>query len=322
MAILITGGTGFVGAELARILVSKGEDVILFDIAPNYARISDIRDKVKVVRGDLANLSEVLNLVRDNNVKGIYHLGGMLSVPSNANPWASFQVNVVGTVNILEAARLFSVSKVVFTSTLATYGLDCSRIITDTTLQRPTTMYGCGKLYCECLGRFYSSRFGLDFRSVRFASIIGPGVRTPGVAQWNAWIIEYPALGKPFECYVTGDIKCPVIYFKDAARSIDMVYQASKEQIKTVNYNVAGVVPTRSAREIEQVVKKYIPGAQISYKPDTEAMNYFRTSTVDVFDDSRAREEWGWYAMYPDFDKVVVDFIEEIHNRPERYGIV
>ncbi|GAI05223.1 unnamed protein product, partial [marine sediment metagenome] len=94
------------------------------------------------------------------------------------------------------------------------------------------------------------------------------------------------------------------------------------EQIKTVNYNVAGVVPTRSAGEIEQVVKKYIPGAQISYKPDTEAMNYFRTSTVDVFDDSRAREEWSWYAMYPNLDKVVVDFVEEIRSRPERYGIV
>ncbi len=322
MAILITGGTGFVGAELVRILVSKGEDVVLFDINLNYARISDIRDKVKVVQGNLTCWSEVLNVVRDYNIEGIHHLGGMLTAPSNANPWASFQVNVVGTMNVLEAARLFSMGKVVFTSTLATYGLDCSSVITDTTLQRPTTMYGCGKLYCECLGRFYRSRFDLDFRSVRFASIIGPGVRTPGVAQWNAWIIEYPALGKPFECYVTEDIKCPVIYFKDAARAIDMVYQASKEQIKTVNYNVAGVVPTHSAGEIEQVVKKYIPEAQISYKPDVEAMNYFRTSTVDVFDDSRAREEWGWYAMYPDFDKVVVDFIEETRNRPERYGIV
>jgi len=142
------------------------------------------------------------------------------------------------------------------------------------------------------------------------------------VAQWNAWIIEYPALGKPFECYVSEDTKCPVLYFKDAARSIDMVYQASKEQIKTVNYNIAGVVPTRSAGEIEQAVKKYIPGAQISYKPGTQAMNYFRTSTVDVFDDSKAREEWGWQARYSDFDKVIADFIEEIRSRPDRYGIV
>lgn len=322
MAVLITGGTGFVGAELAHILVNKGEDVVLFDVAPNYARISDIHDKVKIAQGNLANWPEVFNVVRDYNIEGIYHLGGMLSVPSNANPWASFQVNVVGMVNVLEAARLLKASKVIFTSTLSTYGLDCSPVITDTTLQRPTTMYGCGKLYCECLGRFYRSKFGLDFRSVRFPSVIGPGVRTPGVAQWNAWMIEYPALGKPFKCYVSEDTKCPVLYFKDAARSVDMMYHAPVEEIKTVNYNVAGVVPTRTAKEIEQVVKKYIPESHISYKPDPDVMNYFRTSTVDIFDDSKAREEWGWQAMYSDFDKVVLDFIEEIRSRPDSNGIV
>jgi len=289
MAILITGGTGLIGAELARTLVSRGEDVVLFDI-----------DKVKVVQGNLAYCAEVFNVVKDNNIEGIHHMGSMLSVPSNANPWASFQVNVVGTMHVLEAARLFDVSKVIFTSSLTTYGLACPSVVTDETIQRPTTMYGCGKLYCEVLGMFYRNRFGLDFRTVRYASVVGPGVRTPGVAQWNAWMIEYPALGKPFECFVTADTKVPVIYFKDAARSVDMLYQAAKERIKTINYNVAGVTPSRTAGELEQVVKRYIPEAQISYKP----------------------EEWGWQPLYSDFEKVAKDTIEELQTRPERYGIL
>ena len=160
MAILITGGTGLIGAELARTLVSRGEDVVLFDISPNYARISDIQDKVKVVPGNLAYSAEVFNVVKDNKIEGIYHLGSILSVPSNTNPWASFQVNVVGTMHVLEAARLFGVSKVIFTSSLTTYGLACPSVVTDETIQRPTTMYGCGKLYCEVLGMFYGNRFG------------------------------------------------------------------------------------------------------------------------------------------------------------------
>lgn len=322
MAILITGGTGLIGAELARTLVDRGEDVILFDISPNYARIRDIQDKVKVVQGNLAYYAEVFNVVKDNNIEGIHHMGSMLSVPSDANPWASFQVNVVGTMHVLEAARLFDVSKVIFTSSLATYGLACPSVVTDETIQRPTTMYGCGKLYCEVLGMFYRNRFGLDFRTVRYASVVGPGVRTPGVAQWNAWMIEYPALGKPFECYVTADTKVPVIYFKDAARSVDMLYQAAKERIKTINYNVAGVTPSRTAEELEQVVKKYIPEAQISYKPDPKVMDFYRSLRVDVFDDSRAREEWGWQPLYSDFEKVAKDTIEELRARPERYGIL
>ncbi len=322
MAILITGGTGLIGAELARTLVDRGEDVILFDISPNYARISDIQDKVKVVPGNLAYSAEVFNVVKDNKIEGIYHLGSILSVPSNANPWASFQVNVVGTMNVLEAARLFGVSKVIFTSSLTTYGLACPSVVTDETIQRPTTMYGCGKLYCEVLGMFYRNRFGLDFRTVRYASVVGPGVRTPGVAQWNAWMIEYPALGKPFECFVTADTKVPVIYFKDAARSVDILYQAAKEQIKTINYNVAGVTPSRTAGELEQVVKRYIPEAQISYKPDPKVMDFYRSVCVDVFDDSRAREEWGWQPFYSDFEKIAIDTIEEIRTLPERYGIL
>lgn len=321
MNILVTGGTGFIGAELARTLVSRGENVVLFDIYPNYARIGDIKDKVKVVQGNLAYWAEVFNVVKNYNIEGIHHTGSMLSATSEASPWASFQTNVVGTMHILEAARLFGVGKVVFTSTLATYGLACPAVVTDETIQRPITMYGCGKLYCEVLGMYYRNRFDMDFRTVRYPAVIGPGINTPGIAQWNAWMIEYPALGKPFECYVTEDTKVPVLYFKDAVRAVDMIFQAPKEQIKMVNYNVGGVTPSRTAKELEQAVKSHIPDAQISYKPDPKTMEVFRTMSVDVFDDSKARQEWGWQPLYSDFDKVVSDTIKEIKMHPERYGL-
>ena len=321
MNILVTGGTGFIGAELARTLVSRGENVVLFDIYPNYARIGDIKDKVKVVQGNLAYWAEVFNAVKNYNIEGIYHTGSMLSATSEASPWASFQTNVAGTMHILEAARLFGVGKVVFTSTLATYGLACPAVVTDETIQRPITMYGCGKLYCEVLGMYYRNRFDMDFRTVRYPAVIGPGINTPGIAQWNAWMIEYPALGKPFECYVTEDTKVPVLYFKDAVRAVDMIFQAPKEQIKMVNYNVGGVTPSRTAKELEQAVKSHIPDAQISYKPDPKTMEVFRSMNVDVFDDSKARQEWRWQPLYSDFGKVVSDTTKGIKMHPERYGL-
>lgn len=321
MAQLITGGTGFIGAELARLLVERGESVVLFDSAPNHNRIEGIGDKAKVIQGDLGVWPEVFNVVTQNSVEGIHHLGSMLSVASENNPWASFQVNVLGTVHVLEAARLFGVKKLVFGSSAATYGLGTTGVITDETLQRPITMYGCGKLYCELLGQFYRRNFDLDFRSVRYPSVIGPGVRTPGVAQYNAWMIEEPALGKPYECYVTEDTKAPVMYFKDAAHCAYMCYEAPKERIRTVNYNVSGVTPARTAKDLEQVVRKFIPEAKISYKPDPKIMSFFQNLPMDVFDDSSAREEWGWEPLYPNLEEVVEDFIQEMRQNARRYGI-
>ena len=105
MAKLITGGTGYIGSELARILANRGEDVVLFDIAINRYRIKDIENQVKIVRGDVSNASQVNNVVKDNHVTEVYHLGAMLTYASENDPWASFQSNVIGTYNVLEACR-------------------------------------------------------------------------------------------------------------------------------------------------------------------------------------------------------------------------
>lgn len=96
MAKLITGGAGFIGAELARVLVGQGEKVVVFSRAPSYTRLDGIENHVKLAPGNLANWHEVLNVVKENDIDGIYHFDSMLSVPSAANHWASFQAS--GTI--------------------------------------------------------------------------------------------------------------------------------------------------------------------------------------------------------------------------------
>ena len=320
MNVLITGGTGFIGALLARKHVQAGDNVVLFDIAPNMMRIEDIIKEVQIVRGNLSYAPEVYNVVQENSIDRIIHLGSLLSAPSDINPWASFQVNVVGSVNVLEAARHFGGAQVVFPSTIATFGRDTETVASDTTVQHPTTMYGCGKAYIENLGNFYKKRFGLDFRGIRFPSVIGPGAKVRHVSQYNAWMIEFPLRGKPFECFVTPETKMPTMYFKDAANSIDAIAEAPLESIKSVNYNVAGITPTTSARQIEEVVKKHVPNADITYVPDPVIMEYYKTFKIDVFDDTRAREEWGWCPAFPNIDTVLLDFKAELEQHPDWYA--
>jgi nucleoside-diphosphate-sugar epimerase len=321
MRVLVTGGTGYIGAVLVRSLLERGDDVVTFGPTSNPGRVADIAKDITIIRGNLAYLSEVFNAVKDHRIERIFHLGSMLSLPSNANPWASFQVNVAGTMNVLEAARLFEVPQLVFTSTVGTFAHGAGTVATDHTIQRPTTMYGAGKLYGECLGRFYRTRFGLDFRSVRLPSIIGPGAKVRVVAQYNSWMIEYPTLGRPFACFVTPGTKRPAMYFKDAVRAVSTIADAPADSIITVNYNVSGLNPTPSAQDIETEVRKHFPDAVVTYEPDPVVMQFYETARTVTFDDSCAREEWGWKPQYDSLDVVVPDFIREVRTNPARYGL-
>jgi len=317
---LVTGGTGFIGAEVARILLEKGEkDIIIFDINPSTKLLDDVADQVKLVRGDLGNFSHVLSVVKTHRPKVIYHLGGMLSVPSDADNAASFRANAMGTFHILEAARLFEVPQVIFSSTLATYGLAIREdVISDYTLQRPQLFYGVTKVFSELMGLFYKRKFGLDFRGIRYPSIVGPGVKTPGIVQYNPWVIEECAKGNPFTIWVKPETRCPVMYFKDAAWAIVKLGEAPLANIKMVNYLVAGATPVASAQELADIVKAKIPTAQISFEPDLERQKIVDSLCLPI-DDSVARNEWNWRPEY-DQERIVSDFIEELKIHPQRYA--
>ena len=232
MSTLVTGGTGFIGAQVVRALLDKGEkDIVVFDINSCTQLIEDIKDEVTLVRGDLGNFSQVLNVVKTFQPGKIYHIGGLLSAPSDADPALSFRSNAMGTYHILEAAKLFNVTQVLFSSTIATYGYDIrEEVINDFTVQRPQLFYGATKVFCEHMGLFYKRKYGLDFRGVRYPAIVGPGVKTPGVVQYTSWVIEESAKGNPYTIYVNPEARCPVLYYKDAALALLKLSEAPLEK--------------------------------------------------------------------------------------------
>ncbi len=322
MAKLVTGGTGFIGACLVDQLLERGEEVVILDRV-HTNRWENALTKPRIVIADITNWPEVMNVFKDNHFDCIYHLAAMLSLPSEANPWAAFQVNVVGSMNMLEASRLFGPNKLILASTTSTYGLDIEDEpkITDKTLQRPTTMYGSCKVYCEMLGRFYRKKFDTDFRSVRIPSLVGPGIKTRAIGQYNSWMIQETALGRPYECYGPPDRGLPLIYFKDTAAAFCAVADAEMSRIRTLNYNIAGVNVSVTPREIETSIRKVIPDAVITYNPDPVVVNYFATMRFDALDDTPARDEWGWQPRFNSVDAIVQDFVSEVREHAESYGI-
>ncbi len=311
MATLITGGAGFVGLEVARQLLDGGEtEVTVFSRNPSPARLGGLADRVNPVAGDVGNFSHVLDVVKATQPDVIYHLGAMLSLPSDADPASAIQTNAMGTFYVLEAARLFDVRQVIFSSSIGSYGRDIEgETLTDTTLQRPVLFYGATKAFGEHMGLVFKRKYGLDFRGLRYPSVIGPGVTTPGMVQYTSWMIEESAKGNPFTVWTTPETRVPVMYITEAATATVQLAQAPLENIKMVNYLVDGAKPTPTAGDIADAVRAKIPNAVIDFVPDpTKPMLHGRSQTID---DSRAREEWGWQPTH-DLPRMIDDFLASL----------
>lgn len=124
------------------------------DPEPVRGTLSHIHYHFKHIQSSLSNLSVLLNVIKKYSIDRIFHLGGMLSLPLEENPWAAFDVNVVGTYNVLEASIIKGVKQLIYGSTIATYSKDIpSDFIDERTIQRPITMYGATKVFGELLGR-------------------------------------------------------------------------------------------------------------------------------------------------------------------------
>lgn len=316
MAKLITGGLGFIGTYLARALLEKGEEVVLFDVVTNSPLIKDIRDKVRIVQGDLASWAEVLHVVKDQKIDGIYHTGALLSASAEEKPITAYNVNAGGTFNVLEAARLLSVKRVIYLSTIASYGLGIPETVNEDTIQMPISMYGVTKVFSERLGEYYYRKFGIDFRGVRLPAVIGPGRGGGGASAYSTLMISEPALGRPYEVFVEEDVRMPLLYVKDAVDCLIRLYEADNARLKRRVYCVAGFSPT--AKEIYTAVKKVLPGADIRFKPNKELTEIVR-SWPRFLDERRARDEWDWKTQYH-LDKSVESFIKEVQAHPEIYG--
>jgi threonine 3-dehydrogenase len=308
MATLITGGAGFIGLELTKTLLARGEDVILFDKVLDPAVFRGDH-RVRKIKGDIANWPEVLNVVRGHKIDTIFHLAAILSAVSEENPWSAVSINALGTYYVLEAARLFGVRKVIFASSMGVYGVDRTVEVTEDTVQRPTTIYGVTKVFGELLGLYYHKKFGIDFRGVRFPQVIGPGVKTMGFGQYSAWLIEAAIKGEPFEVWVPEDTVIPLMYIKDAVRSLVMLSDAPEHKIKTRVYNLGQITPPPTAKDIVDEVKKYYPEAQISFKPDPRALTVLNTIPRIIRADA-AEREWGWRIEYS-LEETVKDFVQE-----------
>jgi nucleoside-diphosphate-sugar epimerase len=179
----------------------------------------------------------------------------------------------------------------------------------------PMTMYGCNKLYCEELGRYFSrhykqlsvnSRPHVDFRSVRFPGLISAStVPSGGTSDYAPEMVHAAAQGEAYGCFVRPDTRIPFMAMPDAIKALLDLESAPRQRLSRKVYNVTSFSP--SAQELAQRVRRAFPAAQISFAPDVKRQGIVDSWPVDV-DDSAARRDWSWAPAY-DLDRAFDEYL-------------
>jgi UDP-glucose 4-epimerase len=317
MKVLITGGMGVIGAETSRRFVKEGHRPVVFARHRDDSLIPDILDKIDFEQGDVLDMPRILQAIKKHGVTHVVHAAGFVGAVSAANPALSIQVNVMGLVNVLEAARALDVKRVVFTSAKGVYGPITGEYgapnwkpMPEDMPARPKRIYDSAKFMGENICTYYNDNMGIETVSLRFASTYGPGkTARHGPMALMSRIVENPAHGLPFKIEQGGDDKDDFIYNKDSALGIYLATVADK--VKSRVYNIGTGVGV-TLRDFERVIKKHIPSAVFEIG---DGLNFygFAYSATSVYDISRAKSELGYAPEY-DLERGIADYLAALNR--------
>ena len=296
MAILVTGGTGYIGRWLARELISRDIETVAFDrVAADPASNLPLPPEATFIQGDVTDREAVVAAAKRQPFSAIVHLAGVVTMGCEKDPELGMRVNLGGTHNVFEAARLAGIPRVVFASTISVYGPNVPQPISENVPIEPLTWYGQSKYMAEQLGLYYQRRHGLDFRATRLAAIVGPFRVAAGSATlYTTLILERAALGQPYVIEVDEKAATPICYAKDAARALATL--ATAESAPRRIYNVGTCRAT--AVGLLAVAKKRYPDARIEFRPDPDMAAVGRISWDWDLSIDAAAENLGWRPSY------------------------
>ena len=313
--ILILGGMGFIGLHTARRFLDTGENVVITQFQqrrePEFIR-DEFGKRVFVERLDVGNAHAVLDVVRRHQVTGIVDL---VAPALNAlSPAEDYHVNMDGLINVLEAARLFDVKRVILGSSIGVYsgvleGPYKEDLFLPVTSSNPTETW---KKAWEITGLHYGDRTGLDVVSARLSGIYGPLYHTLAnlpSRMCHAAVKGIPADfsgargGVPF-----AEDQSDFCYVKDCAHGLQLLMSA--EKLPNRIYNVAAGV-ARSNQELADAVRKVVPTAEINLQPG-KGPRYKPNQYLDI---SRANQDVGYSQEYP-IERAVEDYIGWLRKNP------
>jgi nucleoside-diphosphate-sugar epimerase len=331
--VLVTGAAGEIGhALIERLSSQRAVRIVSLDLKPLPAEIEAMT--TRTFTGTILDRNVLDRILAEFEVDEIYHLAALLSTRSEFTPVTAHQVNVDGTLAMLEFAQSQGMShgrrvKFFYPSSIAAYGLSGADAkasagkVSEDEWAWPVTMYGCNKLYCEHLGRYYMEFYKqldaepqsgrLDFRGIRFPGLISAiTVPSGGTSDYVPEMLHAAAQKRPYACFVRPDARIPFMAMPDAVDAMVRLMEAERTSLSRPIYNITAFNP--SAEEARARVLEAFPEAEIGFEVDEKRQRIVDTWPADVNDDA-ARNDWGYSPRY-DLETAFAEYlIPTIRNR-------
>jgi len=304
MKILVVGSSGYIGRQVVKHLAEQGAQVVGFDLVTES---QPTRAGVTFVRGNMTNLEEVMAAIVDHGVQRIVALGYFMTpllAPECRDLLNAARVNIIGVTNLFEAARLVHLQRVIFASTVGIFGHQDAYgpelINEETEPHAPKSLYGLMKLVNNAMAERYTKTFGIQVVKVHSTAVIGPGN-----TAFSRRMIQFPALGKPGFGNWPSSGPRNIVGVSDIAQLYAKM--AIADEVKHDTYMGTGPSPT--GREIAEIVKRYLPNAEITFDEEARVPAW-------NFDNSRAVHEFQWKIR--SVEEMVLD---EINGTREAAGL-
>lgn len=259
----MTGASGLLGMEVLRSLLLDGHTVVGIDLHPDTAEISrlvhgDALERLTLRTGDVTDLPALLELHRRMGIERTIHLASVLQGATDRSPVTGIRVNVLGVINVLEAAVTCGAERVVCASSVAVYGADQTRSgpLREDAGHRPTTLYGQTKSLAEAVIRRYADQHDLVATALRFPMLYGRGRSATGGPGLLSRLLVDPVRGEATSI-PHGDTILNWLHVTDAARACLLAGTAPGPL--EAAYNIVG--DRRSIRDAAAIVRDLVPAA-------------------------------------------------------------
>jgi UDP-glucose-4-epimerase GalE len=326
MKILLTGGAGYIGSACLRWLLKNGHDPVAFDnmAEGNAPAVPEGR----LVVGDIRDTARLTEALRAHRADAVMHFAALASVPlSISDPSSYWSVNAEGTRSVLESMRAAGVSRIVFSSTAATYAFGVESPIRETTPQVPETPYGTTKLAAEWMIKEYARAYGLGYTIFRYFNASGadPDGRHGESRHAEGHIIPLTllvAVGRRDKLKIFGgdwetrDGTCvrDYVHTDDLAQAHQLAAEALEPGV-AAEYNLgsgSGTTILEVLRACEEAVGRPIPHEIVGRRPGDPG--------TLIATPEKAARELGWSPRYPEIGSIVDTAWRWHHSHPDGYG--